>query len=216
MKRIFYVALAGVVMAATTAGAQSQSQPESQPAAQPQSQPQSLGDYARALRKQKDKSKETQLKQYDNDNLPRDTAVSVVGNAPSGSENSAASGSAAASGEQSASASNAPAAQSGPTSEKDKEKMYGDWKAKIAAQKDKVDLLTRELDVLQREYKLRAAVFYADAGNRLRNSTDWDKEDAQYKQQIADKQKALDDAKLQLAGILEDARKAGVPASMRE
>jgi hypothetical protein len=32
---------------------------------------------------------------------------------------------------------------------------------------------------------------YADAGNRMRNSADWDKQDAQYKQQIADKQKAL-------------------------
>ena len=47
----------------------------------------------------------------------------------------------------------------------------------------------------QREYRLRAAAFYADAGNRLRGSGTWDKEDAQYKQQIAQKQKALDDAK---------------------
>jgi hypothetical protein len=57
---------------------------------------------------------------------------------------------------------------------------------------------------------------YGDAGNRLRNSADWDKQDAQYKQQIADKQKALDDAKQKQDEMQEDARKAGVPSSVRE
>jgi len=76
--------------------------------------------------------------------------------------------------------------------------------------------LTRELDVLQREYQIRAAAMYADAGNRLRNSGNWDQQDAQYKQQIADKQKALDDAKQKLDDMREEARKAGVPSSVRE
>ena len=57
---------------------------------------------------------------------------------------------------------------------------------------------------------------YADVGNRLRNSAEWDKQDAQYKQQIADKQKALDDAKQKLEDLREAARKAGVPSSVRE
>jgi hypothetical protein len=57
---------------------------------------------------------------------------------------------------------------------------------------------------------------YADAGNRLRNSTDWDKQDAQYKQQIADKQKALDEANQKFEDVQEEARKAGAPASVRE
>jgi hypothetical protein len=57
---------------------------------------------------------------------------------------------------------------------------------------------------------------YGDVGNRLRNETNWDKQDAQYKQQIADKQKALDDAKQKLEDMQEEARKAGVPASVRE
>ena len=42
---------------------------------------------------------------------------------------------------------------------------------------------------------------YADVSNRLRNSADWDKQDAQFKQQIADKQKALDDAKQKVSRI---------------
>jgi LAS superfamily LD-carboxypeptidase LdcB len=70
--------------------------------------------------------------------------------------------------------------------------------------------------VQQREYQLRAAAMYADAGNRLRNSGEWDKEDADYKKKIDDKKKAADEAKEQLESMQEDARKAGVPASVRE
>jgi hypothetical protein len=77
-------------------------------------------------------------------------------------------------------------------------------------------LLTRELDVLQREYQIRAAAMYGDVGTRLRNSAEWDKQDTQYKQQIADKQKALDEAKQKLEDLQEEARKAGVPSSIRE
>ena len=44
----------------------------------------------------------------------------------------------------------------------------------------------------------------------------WDKEDAQFKDQMADKQKKLDDAKKQLEDLQEQARRAGVPSSMRE
>src|SRR5690348_5937231 len=43
------------------------------------------------------------------------------------------------------------------------------WREKIAAQNDKIALLQRELDVLQRENRLRASNYYGDAGNRLRN-----------------------------------------------
>ena len=70
--------------------------------------------------------------------------------------------------------------------------------------------------MLQREYRLRAAAFYSDAGNRLRDSKDWDTQDAQYKQQIADKQKSVDDARQKLEDLQEQARKAGVPTTSRE
>jgi hypothetical protein len=70
------------------------------------------------------------------------------------------------------------------------------------------------MDVMQREYRLRAAAFYADAGNRLRNAGSWDKEDTRYKQQLAEKQKTLDSAKEDLQDLRERARKAGVPSSM--
>jgi hypothetical protein len=88
------------------------------------------------------------------------------------------------------------------------------WQDKLTSQKDAIDLASRELDVTQREYQLRAAAMYADVGNRMRNATQWDKEEADYKQKIADKQKALDDAKQKLEDMKEDARKAGVPSAM--
>ena len=95
-----------------------------------------------------------------------------------------------------------------------KEAAWKQWGDRLEQQKAQIDLLSRELDVLQREYQVRAAAMYADVGNRLRNSADWDKQDAQYKQQIADKQKAVDDAKQKLDDMQEEARKAGVPASL--
>ncbi len=181
-------------------------------------QQQPLGDYARAVRKDK---KPTPAKQFDNDNLPVDDKLSVVGSG---------SGAGAAGGDTTASAANAetdaaqsdkkvddkpPSVQPGESKE-DRQKTYDAWKDRLSDQRAKVDLLNRELDVEQREYQLRAAAMYADAGNRLRNSGAWDKEDADYKQKIADKKKAVDDAKQQLDDMQEDARKAGVPSSVRE
>jgi hypothetical protein len=209
MKRIAYVWLVGVMFVGilvTSSGAQSQP----------------LGDYARAARKEK---KPASAKQFDNDNLPKTDKLSVVGNAaPESAENSAApatDGEATAepqaqNGESKTDASAKPAEGAPGESAEARQLMYADWKKKISAQKDTVDLLTREMDVAQREYRLRAAAFYADAGNRLRNSGQWDKEDSQYKQQIAQKQKALDAGKKQLEDLQEQARKAGVPSSVRQ
>lgn len=98
----------------------------------------------------------------------------------------------------------------------EKQAAWKQWGDRISAQKDQIDLMKRELDVVQREYQLRAAAMYGDAGNRLRNENNWDKEDADFKQKIADKQKALEEAKQKLDDMQEDARKAGVPASIRE
>lgn len=174
----------------------------------------SLGDYARTVRKDK---KPSTAKKYDNDNLPVNDKLSVVGNAPADTSAPAA----ATDNAQPADAAKAgdtdkkPEVKPGQTPE-ERQKVYDQWKQKIAAQKDRIDLLTRELDVTQREYQLRAAAFYADAGNRLRNSGAWDKEDADFKQKIADKQKALDAAKQQLDDMQEDARKSGIPSSARE
>src|SRR5215469_5250617 len=177
---------------------------------------QSLGDYARANRSTKAASQASSNHHYDNDNLPRDTKLSVVGPASvaSGSsadakqpsaESTTSTNTAAAEGSTATRANASEAAQGSkdaqdpkntkPTSAEDRKKTDEDLQKKINDQKRKIDALNHELDITQREYKLRVATFYADAGERLRNAAQWDKDDAQYKQQIELKQKALDDAR---------------------
>jgi len=209
-------------LASLPAGAQNQAPSTSQNS----SPGTSLGDYARQVRK--DPGTKSKPKVFDNDNLPREDKLSVVGQpGTTTADNSAAdtkqaeaataepkavSDKAGTEATQAASTSTA----QGPEDEASRQAAAKQWGEKIASQQDQINLLARELDVVQREYQIRAAAMYADAGNRMRNSADWDKQDAQYKQQIADKQKALDDAKQKLEDVQEEARKAGVPASVRE
>src|SRR5579864_1466350 len=223
---------------------------------QSQSGESSLGDYARQVRK----APAPKQKVFDNDNLPKDTKLSIIGPAPaaegSTTENSgdaktaestnatpaAGENKAAPSGDSKAPAdgkslsdTKSPADSKSATEEKAplkstaktptdeeaekeaaRQAAIKQWEDKLTAEKGQIDLLARELNVLQREYQIRAAAMYADAGNRIRNQADWDKQDADYKQQIADKQKALDDAKQQLDDLQEQARKAGAPPSVSE
>src|SRR5256885_17117513 len=57
------------------------------------------------------------------------------------------------------------------TSEEDNKKAADEWKSKIDDQKNEISRLERELNVLQREAQIKAAVFYADSGTQLRDST---------------------------------------------
>jgi hypothetical protein len=167
----------------------------------------SLGDYARKVRK--DPAAKAKPKVFDNDNLPTDDKISIVGQTPT-----------AEAGDKSAAAdSKDKDAAAKPVSSADDEQakkkaVWKGWQDKMTAQKDAIDLAGRELDVLTREYQLRTAAMYADAGNRMRNAAQWDKEEAEYKQKIADKAKAVDEAKQKLEDTKEEARKAGVPAAM--
>ena len=209
----------GLLLAAIAlpAGAQSEAPAGSQSA----SSGQSLGEYARRVRKPGETSSKPKV--FDNDNLPKTEHLSIVGksqpsptqqasteaqqeSAPAASSQSTP---AAASGEKAAEAKN-------PEDQASKQTGWKQWSDKIKAQEQQIELVSRELDVLQREYQLRAAAMYADAGNRLRNQGEWDKQDAQYKQQIVDKQKSVDDAKQKLDDLREEARKAGAPTSVQE
>jgi hypothetical protein len=210
MKRTSYLCLGVLLMAAM---------PLAISAAQTQDT--SLADYARARKKDKPA---TTKKSYDNDNLPKDEHISVVGQEPSHEQQSEASAPATSSETASSSGAAKASDDSKPAktevtpgeSPEDREKVYADWQKKIADQKSALDLAQRELDVAQREYRMRSAAVYADVGYRLRNAAQWDKEDQQYKQQIAAKQKAVDAAKQGLATMQEQARKSGVPSKLRE
>ncbi|HET9407961.1 MAG TPA: hypothetical protein VFO39_12050 [Candidatus Sulfotelmatobacter sp.] len=203
----------------------------------------SLGDYARQVRKDGGQPK-AKARVFENENLPHDDKLSIVGQptpepAPEKAASQGADKEKAA--QTSKDKDKAPEAQNSdktktdvaekkaaeganaeqkgatktPEEEaKEKQAAWKQWQDKINAQRDQVELMQRDVEVTQREYQVRAAAFYADAGNRLRNSAAWDQQDQQYKQQIADKQKALDDAKQKLNDMLDQAHKAGVPDSM--
>jgi len=214
MKRIYLGVGAAVLVMLVSMAAQ-----------QTPSQEPSLGSYARSVRKQGQGQKAADSKRYDNDNLPQSEKISVVGQTPVAEAANNANGVApkatgdAAKTDGSAAGNVAPGADGDKKddgSADSKQAANTEWQSKIADQKKQVDMASRELDVLQREYQLRAAAMYADAGNRLRNAGAWDKEDADYKQKIADKQKAVDEGKQKLDEMQEQARKAGVPSSMRE
>jgi hypothetical protein len=94
----------------------------------------------------------------------------------------------------------------------DKTKLAATFKAKVDEQKKNIAQLERELDVAQREYRLKVATYYADVGNNLRDGKKWAEEDRKQRAELDDKQKALAAAKQKLADIQEEARKAGVRA----
>jgi len=226
----------GLVLFLGLTGLPAGAQNQAPTASQNSSSGSSLGDYARQVRKDPGTAP-SKPKVFDNDNLPKADKLSIVGPTPATAiANSAdakakpsdsatsAEGEAKAAAENKASdakpgadakapLTNAPKAPEDPAT---KQAAAKQWADKIASQKEQIDLLTRELDVLQREYQIRAAAMYADAGNRMRNSADWDKQDAQYKQDIADKQKTLDDAKQKFEDLQEEARKAGAPPAVSQ
>jgi hypothetical protein len=168
---------------------------------------QSLGEVARSARKGKTHQSAANH-QYDDDNLPKNDHLSVVGPAPAANANgSNPTGEVSPQGQAAAQAT-ATADKKAPAEER--QRAAEEWKNKIDDKKQKVASLSHELELTQREYRLRAVAMYSDAGNRLRNSATWDKEDADFKKQLDEKQKAVDAAKQDLDNLTEQARKAGV------
>ena len=152
---------------------------------------QSLGDYARAARKEKDKAETVPAsRRFDNDNLPTSAGLSVVGPAADSAPASA------------------PSAAVDPAAER--QKTADAWNQKIEQQKTKVDALNHELDLVQREYRLRAAEMYSDPTNRLHNPGQWQTDDAKFKADIDARQKEVGAAQLDLESMQEQAHKAGI------
>ena len=167
----------------------------------------SLGDYARAVRKEKHPAAKLV---YTNDNLPTNTTISIVGPSAEPAEEKSAL--------KPPDETEKPAAAQKETKEtKAAEKPVPqndqEWLGQINAQKKSLSDMEHELDLLQREYKLHEAAYYADAGTELRDQKNWSDQEAKYRSDIADKQKQIDEAKAQLQDMEEQARKAGVASS---
>lgn len=166
---------------------------------------QSLGEAARKARKNKPAQSPAQ-KVYTNENMPVGASLSMVSGA--GVDTPGVEGK-----KSSDATSNAGGGKAGASSA-DSNKDQDAWRAKFAEQKDKIQLLERELGVLQRENQMRAAVFYSDAGSRLRDEKRYAEGDRRYKADIETKQRDLASAKQRLEDMREEARKAGLPASV--
>jgi hypothetical protein len=226
MKRSLLLSLAFVVTTIVVTGI-----------AEAQSQNQSLGDYARAVKKTKNPpaTGNSSKTVYDNDNMPKTTTISVVGDAsqPSSDEKDAKETKGGDDQDKAKSADDAaktdaskPEEKSGEKkdeaqlkagqSSEERQKALDAWKEKLAAQQDKINLLSRELDVLQREHQLKAAEFYANTARRTQNPNGFSDDDAKFKQQIADKQKQVDEAKGKLSSLQDEAHKAGAPNSITQ
>ena len=168
---------------------------------------QSLGEVARSNRKEK-AHQTAPNHQYDNDNLPKTEHLSVVGPAPNITAN--ASNPTSDAGAQSQATAQGTSTEDRKAAAEERQRAADEWKNKLEDQKQKVASLSHELELTQREYRLRAVAMYSDAGNRLRNASTWDKEDADFKKQLEEKQKAVDAAKQDLDNLTEKARKAGI------
>ncbi len=189
---------------------------------------QPLGDYARAVRKSKGAPSaadqvtagSNQKKVYDNDTIPTTSSLSVVGDSggpssqPSQDAGTSPTGSSSGT-DKKGDQKDEPQIKPGQSMEERKQ-AYDAWKQKLDAQNEKIAKLSRELDLLQREYQVKASEFYDDTANRAQNPTGFAKQDADYKQQLAEKHQTVDAAKAQLNEMQESARKAGVPGSVIE
>ncbi len=179
---------------------------------------QSLGDYARTVRKDKSEPAPA-TRHFDNDNLPVNDALSVVGPAPEASAADAKIVTGAKTGTEAKAADVKAAGAAQPDSKQaaaDKTKDAEEFKKKIEEQQAKINSLNREVDLDQREERLRAAAYYQDAGTRLRNPAEWTKEQSQAHNDAAEKQKSLDAARQKLDEMQEEARKAGIVQKDKE
>lgn len=92
----------------------------------------------------------------------------------------------------------------------DRTKRADEYKVKINVAKAKIADLQHEIDLMDREYKMRGAIFYADAGNRLRDDKKWADQERKYKEESVLKKNELQASKDKLESLREEARKSGV------
>ena len=170
---------------------------------------QPLGDIARENRKA---NKPKAIKVYDNDNLPTTAPISMVGvvNTP---DSTKPKGPEAKDSDQTSNKKTEPAATDTPEA---RAKILEALKGDLEQQRTKVADLTQQLDLLNREYRLRTALYYSDAGYRLRAPQVWAEEDQRYRTNISDKQQELTAAQAKLADLEEAARKSGMPSKSVE
>jgi hypothetical protein len=158
---------------------------------------QSLGEIARRYRAQK---KPTPTIQLDDDNMPRklDANPDADEKRPGSADNAAAD-----------------EKEKKDTSEKSKENN-DKLATQIKDEKEEISRLQRELDVSEREQRLRAAAYYADAGTQLRDQGKFAEDSRKQQEEIDSKKQALTAAQQKLDDMQEQARKSGIRSNENE
>lgn len=158
---------------------------------------QSLGEIARKYRAQK---KPTSTIRLDDDNMPRtlDANPDEDVKKPDSSEKIAAD--------------EKEKKEAAEKSKDDKDKLA----AQIKDEKEEISRLQRELDVTEREQRLRAAAYYADAGTQLRDQGKFADDSRKEQEEIDSKKQALTAAQQKLDDMQEQARKSGARSNDSE
>ena len=169
----------------------------------------SLGDYARSVRQNKPQTTKSAAKVYDNDTISSANTISVVGPGPSANatkksdedkNSDKATSAESKSGDQQAD-DKPPAVKPGQSLE-ERQKVFDEWKTRIADEKKKIDQMAHDLNDYQHNSTLAQVSVWP--------------ENQKYAQGLSEKQKSLDQAKTELNNLQEQARKAGVPSSVIE
>jgi hypothetical protein len=205
MKRLLIFSIAALILAASAAAQSTAAQSDQQ----------SVADVARQLRKQR--ATTPARRTFTNDDLPRDTVVNVSGAATADVDADKAKSDDTADATKDPASKDAKDTKDKPATDSDTEqKQIAAWQSRLAAQKKEVSDLEHELDIMQREEKLREAQLYWDAGNRLRDDKKWAEEEQKHNDEVADKTAKLQAAREKLDQMKEEARKAGVPSGAIE
>ncbi|HEY3928375.1 MAG TPA: hypothetical protein VGL89_08375 [Candidatus Koribacter sp.] len=91
----------------------------------------------------------------------------------------------------------------------DQDALNKEWQGKVDAEKAKIADLQREYDLTDREYKLFATDYYADAGNRLRDQKDFHDKEQGYRDKIGTLKDQISAEQAKLADLQDQAHKAG-------
>jgi hypothetical protein len=163
---------------------------------------QTLADRAREARKAKPSAPASSERVYTNESMNLRPAPAIADTKASAAKDSAKPTAASASDEAEESEAVSP--------EEEKRKIAADFKDKIEKAKAELTQLQRELDVVQRENRMRTAIYYADAGNKLRNERAYNEETKKVQADAADKQAKITALQSQLETLRNGARRAGL------
>ncbi len=184
MKRIWYLSVAALMLGLAV-GAWAQDV--------------SLGDYARKQREQAKPASPT-TKVFTNDDIasapPPSVSTPPADNAKDKDAKASAKGD-----------------KKDATKAEEMAKAADEFKQRVADQKAKIAEIQRNIEVSNREYKLRTIDWYTQAGNALLDPKKFKDQGDAHDKEIADLQKQLADANAELEKIREEIRAAGLSSS---